>query len=102
MKTAVDLGGGLQSVIAVEDGKIITGTVQDCTAIMEHAIAKHNAGDFGSSDMKHAAKIPMEKVEEYCNFLGISFEEFMRDGCHIRAMCNNPDLKKFRIWPGRV
>jgi len=32
----------------------------------------------------------------------IEFSEFMQNKAHIRAMLNDPDLRNFRIWPGRV
>jgi hypothetical protein len=102
MKTVIDLAPGKQGVFAIEDGNLITGTVQDCMPIREFAQAKHKAGDFGSSDFKHAAKLPDYAIEAYCNVNGITFQEFMQNPAHIKAMCNDPDLRDFRIWPGRV
>ena len=44
----------------------------------------------------------MVLVEAYCNDRGITFDQFMGDPAHIRAMVNDPALDAFRIWRGRV
>lgn len=93
---------GLQSVVAVEDGNLITGTVQDCTPILERAQALHREGQHGSSEMKHAASFPAVLVEKYCNDNGITFHEFMNGKEHVKRMLNDPSLSYFRIWAGKV
>jgi hypothetical protein len=62
----------------------------------------HNEGLHGSSDMKLAASLPMVLVERYCNDNGITFHEFCQGQDHIRRMLNDPSLKAFRVWPGKV
>lgn len=76
--------------------------IQDCTPIVESAKALHNAGMHGSSEMKHAARLPMVIVEKYCNEKKITFQEFMANDEHIRSVVNNPDNSMFRVWPGRI
>jgi hypothetical protein len=93
---------GVQTYSTLEGGDLITGIVQDCAPIREDAIARHNEGMHGSADMKHAARLPMEAVEKYLIANGITFEEFMKNPAHTKAMCNDPALRDFRIWPGRV
>ena len=93
---------GVQTYATLEDGNLITGIKQDCAPIREDAIARHNAGFHGSSDVKHAARLPVEAVEKYLIVNGITFDEFMKNPMHIRAMCNDPDLRDFRIWPGKL
>ena len=102
LQTVIQQAPGLQTVIALQDGNLITGTVQDCTPIAELAKALHREGFHGSSEFRHAAKLPDVAVDAYCNNNGITFQEFMNDPKHIRAMCNDPTLKDFRIWPGRL
>ena len=102
MKTFVDHGNGVKTVIAQQGADLITGTVQDCTPILEHAKALHNEGHHGSSEMRHAMTIPDVVIEKYCNERGITFHEFMSNKVHIRHMLNDPDLSMFRIWKGRV
>lgn len=102
MKSVIDQGAGVQTVIAVEDGNLVTGTVQDCTPILERTKALHNEGIHGSSEMRHAASFPAVIVETYCNQRGLTFEQFMQDRSHIRAMLSDPALSGFRVWAGRV
>ena len=84
------------------DGAMAVERIQDCTPIAEHAKALHNAGQHGSSDMKHAASLPFVVVEAYCNQHNIEFSEFMSNREHIKRMLNDPSLSAFRIWPGKV
>lgn len=76
--------------------------VQDVEPLIDYAKGARDSGDVGSSEMRHAASIPMVLVEAYCNDKGISFPEFMANPEHIRSMCNDPGLRDFRIWNGRV
>lgn len=76
--------------------------IQDCTPIIDDAKARHNQGMHGTSEVKHAARIPMVVIEKYLNENKISFYEFINNQEHIRRMVNNPDNSLFRIWPGRV
>lgn len=92
----------LSTSYKTEDDRLYVGRSQDCTTIAEYAKALHNEGHHGSSDMKHAAKIPLVIVEKYCNERGITFEEFMAGDKHIKAVVENPDNKLFRIWPGKL
>ena len=92
----------IQTKIHVNDGNVTFERVQDCTAIAEHAQALHKEGHHGSNDMRHVASIPMVMVEKYINDKGISFEEFMANRVHIKAMVNDPALAAFRVWGGKV
>lgn len=92
----------LKTSLHVEEGNFISQTSQDCTPIAEFAKAQHNAGYHGSSEVKHAASIPLVIVEKYCNDNGVSFADFMADQTHIKRLVNNPDNSMFRIWPGQV
>lgn len=76
--------------------------IQDCTPIAERAKALHNEGFHGSSEMKHAASLPMVIIEKYCNEKKITFHEFINNEAHMRNMLNDPDNAMFRIWKGRV
>jgi len=102
MKTIINTLPGLQTVISVQDGQMTTGTVQDCTPIVERTQALHNEGIHGSSEMRHAASFPFVVVEKYCNDKGITFQDFMNGREHIRNMLSDPALSYFRVWGGRV
>ena len=101
MKNVFDAGNGVQSVVAQEDGKIITGTVQDCTAIAAEATRRRLEGEHGSSEMRLAATFPVVLVETYCNNAGITMQEWMSDKVHIKRMMSDPALSAFRVWEGQ-
>lgn len=93
---------GLQTRIHLDGDKMHVENVQDATPYMERAQALHNEGIHGSKDFKHAAEIPEIAIQIYLNKHGISFQEWMSNPVHIKAMLNDPDLKNFRVWPGKV
>lgn len=76
--------------------------VQDVEPILDGTHARRVAGLIGSSEMRHAASLPMVIVEAYCNDKGITFQEFMTDPQHVKRMLNTPELRAFRVWEGRV
>jgi hypothetical protein len=91
----------LDTRIFTQDDKLVVGRSQDCTAILEDAVRRHNEGHHGTADVKHAARIPNVIVEKYCNDNGISFHEFMGDEVHIKRLVQHPDNSMFRIWKGK-
>lgn len=93
---------GMQTGILVQDGQMVVSNTQDCTPIAEYAKAQHNQGMHGTSEMKHAARIPMVMVEKYINDNNITFAEWTRDKAHIKRMLQDPALAHFRIWPGKI
>ncbi len=84
------------------DGKLGFERVQDVEPILDFAHDLRAAGQVGSGEMRHAASMPMVLVEAYCNDRGITFSEFMNNPVHPRAMLNDPALRAFRVWEGRV
>jgi len=88
--------------VAYEDGKIHFVREQDCTPILEDIAARRSAGLVGSSDMKHAARIPEEIVNAYCIRNNVSFQDFCKSPEHIKTLLNDPCLAHFRIWKGKV
>lgn len=84
------------------DGDLVIERVQDCTPIAEHTTRLRNEGKTGTSEMKLAASLPMVLIERYCNDRGITFEDWMKNPEHARAMLNDPALSAFRVWEGRV
>lgn len=86
----------------IEGDQMHTVRTQDCTPIAERAYAMHKEGMHGTSELKLAATIPNVIIERYMNERGLSFAEVIGDDKHMRAICNNPDNKMFRIWPGRI
>lgn len=93
---------GVQTIVKLQGDELITGTSQNCDAILDDAKARHNEGMHGTREMKHAARLPLVVVETYCNVNGVSYAECMANPVHFRAMLNDPALSDFRIWPGAV
>lgn len=102
MKQVLDGFAGTKTVIALEDGNLVTGTVQDCTPIAEYAKARHNEGLTGSSDMRLAASVPFVVIEDYLNRNNITLDQFTKDQSHIKRLLSDPALEHFRIWKGRL
>lgn len=94
--------GQLDTKIQIADDRMLVSRTQDCTPYAEHAKALHNGGMHGTSEVKHAAKIPLVLVEKYCNEQGINLHEFLNNPAHIRRVVMNPDNAAFRIWPGKI
>lgn len=93
---------GVGTVVALEDGALVTGTMQDCTPYAERTKAMHNAGLTGSSDMKLAASVPFVFVEKYLNDNNITMQDLGRMPEHQKRLLNDPALAHFRVWKGRV
>lgn len=85
-----------------QDGRLIIANSQDCTPIADYAKAQHNAGYHGSSEVKHAARIPLVIAEAYCNTNGVTFAELMTDTKHMKRLVEDPANAAFRIWKGRL
>ena len=96
------IAGDVNTEVHVSGGDLTINRVQDCEPILEDAKARHKEGIHGSSEMRHAARLPLVLIEKYCNDKGISFQEWSNNKAHIRAMLNDPALSHFRIWNGRV
>lgn len=76
--------------------------VQDCTPIADYAANMRIAGKVGGNEMRHAARFPAVIVESYINNKGITFNEFLSNPVHVKAMLADTSLSAFRIWEGRV
>lgn len=103
MKTYVQNGDGTETFVALEDGKLITGTGSYvASAIAEDAKARHNEGLHGSADIKHAARVDPVMIEAYLKRMGITFQEFSNSQEHMRGFLSQPEIASFRIWKGQV
>jgi hypothetical protein len=104
MKTVLqNPGSDLCTVVAVEDGKLITGSVQACDPYIENAARlRADGGGKKDKDIWHAAHFPEVVVEKYCNTAGITFAEFIQNREHVRRMIQDPALAAFRIVGGRL
>lgn len=94
--------GVFTNLIDGGEGKMHINRVQDVEPILNLAHDLRTVGRVGSGEFRHAASIPMVLVEAYCNDRGMQFSEFMADTKHINSMVNDPALRAFRVWEGRV
>ena len=93
----------MQRQIAVDhEDRVVVRLTDDVEPLLEYTKAMHNEGLHGSSDMKLAGSIPNILIEDYCNRMGITYEEWSQNPEHIRRVVNDPALSHFRIWKGRV
>ena len=76
--------------------------VQDCAPIVDFAAGQRVTGKVGSNEMRHAARFPAVIVETYLNNRGITFNEFLSNPVHVKAMLADSSLSAFRIWEGKV
>jgi len=90
------------SHLSVQDDLMVVKSMQDVQPILQSVKDKVEVGDVGTKDMKHAATIPMVVIEAYMNRVGLTFQEFLRDKEHIKAMLNDKSLEGFRVWKGAV
>lgn len=84
------------------DGLITVSKTHDISDVINTTRELHNSGFHGGKDVKLAASIPLIVVESYCTRNGITFNEFMNNPAHQKNILNDPSLKAFRVWPGRV
>jgi hypothetical protein len=102
-RQVINRDNGVQTIVQLNnDGSLTTGTIQDCTSILERAKAMHNEGLHGSKDMRLAASVPMVVIEKWCNDNGVAYEELGRSNELKRRMLNDPAISAFRVWGGRV
>lgn len=92
----------IRTNIQSEGDNLIFNRVQDCMPIVAQVNTMRQQGTTGDKEMRHAARFPMVIVEKYINEKGITFQEFMGNQSHIKAMMSDPALSAFRVWEGKV
>jgi len=86
----------------LDDGKVVLQSTEDITGLVDLCADLRAAEEFGTKDMHYVAEIPGMLIEHYCNTFHVSWEEFMKEPKHIKALLNDPTWAAFRIKPGRV
>jgi hypothetical protein len=88
--------------VQTDDGKVYHQEAQDVEPVLLHAKYLRDSGQVGSSEMRHAAKIPWVVSENWRKKRGLTFEEFMGNPAHAAAFLNSEDAAPYRIWTGRI
>ena len=101
MRGVLNDGTGVSTELHISNGDVTFNRVQDCDPIAEWSKAQHNAGFTGSSDVKHAARLPSVIVEKYLNDNNITLREFLNDRAHVARCVKDPHNAAFRIWKGK-
>ena len=90
----------VRTQVIQQDDKIIFNRVQDVQPTIEYCKSMADLPQTG--EFRHAARIPKSIIEAYLNNNNVSMQEFMDNDKHIKAIVNDPALKSFRIWNGRI
>jgi hypothetical protein len=88
--------------LLTEGGTVYHQESQDVDPVLQHVKYLRETGQTGSSEMRHAAKIPWIVSENWRKKRGISFHEMMANPVHAAAFLNSEEARPYRIWPGKV
>lgn len=86
---------------ASEDMDALRAVADRCKALQSCGLTKLRQLP-GELEVRVLAEVPGIIVEKWCNDHGIAFDEFMRDPALQTRMLNDPELRYFRVSPGRV
>lgn len=74
----------------------------DEKAIVDAVQAKHNAGHFGTKDMRYLGEVTPLMLQKYCDKNGVTWDAAMANPEHFRRILNDPENSYMRVWKGRV
>lgn len=88
-----------------DDQIIITETV-DVEPVIEMNKAAYNSGDHSNKrspdGMRHAARIPLSVLHDLARQGIMTTGGKILDEKRLRKFLNDPDVRSFRVWHGRV
>lgn len=84
-----------------------TVIVHETTAAAERAVvdackAMHNAGQFGSKEMRYYGEVTPHMLQTYCDKRGVTWAETMQNPEHFRRILNDPENSDMRVYKGRI
>ena len=77
-------------------------SVESEMAIVDAVKAKHNAGHFGTSDMRYLGEVTPMMLQTYCDKRGVTWDVAMSDPAHFRHILNDPENSNMRVYKGRI
>ena len=83
--------GGLRELTYVDPA--------DLQRVADECAERRATGQVGEADMRALMTVPTILCEKYCNDVGITWAEFMRNPDHAARMVRDPALAAFRIHP---
>lgn len=84
------------------DVHVYEADMDDIEAIRQHCKHMRDTGQIGPPDMRNYGVMPPIFVQMYMNNNQITWPEFCKNPEHTRRLLNDPALKDFRIYEGRV
>jgi len=86
-------------ITSTESGQIHVNRAQDVEPILERCkeLARTESYRSASNEMHHAAEFPLVLVEKYLADKGVTWEEFLQNSDHVKAMMRDPALSLFLI-----
>ena len=87
----------------VRDGKLLLEKVQDVEPTIKQARALADIhGGRVDPDAYHVARVPVVVLERWMKKRGVTFADFQRDPLLVKELVNDPELRAFRVFQGRV
>ena len=77
-------------------------TIESEKAIRDACVANHNAGNFGSKEMRYLGEVTPMMLQRYCDKTGVRWDEAMQNPVHFRRILNDPENSDMRVWKGRA
>ena len=71
-------------------------------AVRDACVENHNAGNFGSKDIRYYGEVTPLMLQTYCDKTGVTYAEAFRDPVHFRRILNNPENSAMRVYKGRI
>ena len=65
-------------------------------------VKQHWDGRGNTSMGYFVGTIPQGVILQYCQKVGVTYQEFMSNNEHIHRIMNNPDYKNFRVFEGKI
>jgi hypothetical protein len=88
-----------------ESGRMVIvheSTLSAELAVRDACVANHNAGNFGSKEMRYYGEVTPLMLQTYCDKTGVSWDEAFQNPVHFRRILNNPENSAMRVWKGRL
>lgn len=71
-------------------------------AAVEACKELHNAGAFGSKEMRYYGEVTPFMLQKYCDKNGVRWDEAMQNPEHFRRILNDPENSYMRVYKGRI
>lgn len=77
-------------------------SASDEKGIRDACVIRHNAGEFGSKEMRYYGEVTPLMLQTYCDKRGVTWDQAMQNPEHFRRILNDPENSDMRVWKGRI